>query len=171
MNATALQEARKDALAAEQARLKAEERAAGQAEGQSEGEEEEDDDDEDLADENSGRATPPPDTPQITDDEDETDEGEDGYASDRDYLFSLNEEDTEDGRDPRARVLSVLELEDLIAELDLLQLDLPVSLPPDGNVLDFALEGRIVNATEESLASIFLGVTDTEGEDRLVKET
>ena len=113
MNATALQEARKDALAAEQARLKAEERAAGQAEGQSEGEEEEDDDDEDLADENSGRATPPPDTPQITDDEDETDEGEDGYASDRDYLFSLNEEDTEDGRDPRARVLSVLELEDL----------------------------------------------------------
>lgn len=111
MNATALQEARKNALAAEQAQLDVEERAAGEIEEQSEEEEEQESEEE--VDEDPGRATSPSDTPQSTDDEDESDEGEDDYASDKRYLFSLNEEDTEDGRDPRARVLSVLELEDL----------------------------------------------------------
>ncbi|KIP12574.1 hypothetical protein PHLGIDRAFT_98001 [Phlebiopsis gigantea 11061_1 CR5-6] len=76
MNATALQEARKNALAAEQAQLDVEERATGEIEEQSEEEEEQE-------------------------------------SEEERYLFSLNEEDTEDGRDPRARVLSVLELEDL----------------------------------------------------------
>ena len=107
MNATALQEARRNALFAQQAQQEAEEQAAQESHEGSEEDEEAGDIDEQA----SGHATPPPDTPDITDEEDELDDSD--YSDNDGHVFSLNDEDTEDGRDPRARVLSVLELEDL----------------------------------------------------------
>lgn len=106
MNVTALQEARRNA---EEAQREAEERAMQGTQEQSEDEDEEGDMDEKT----SARASSPPDTPEVPDEKGDLDESDDDYSSDDEYLFSVNDEDTEDGRDPRARVLSVLELEDL----------------------------------------------------------
>lgn len=66
---------------------------------------------------------------------------------------------------------SVLQLEDLIAELDLLELNLPVRLPPYGNVVKLSSEGAGVNSTEDSLTPIVLRVADAEREDGAVEQT
>ncbi|KAJ7706371.1 P-loop containing nucleoside triphosphate hydrolase protein [Mycena rosella] len=86
-NAAALQQARRDALLEKQA-----------AE-QSEDESEEEDEDEDEEEE-----------------EDEDDEESDDYEEEEDFYFSA-EEDSPEGQDPRARVLSVLELENLFERM------------------------------------------------------
>lgn len=116
-NATAIQEARRDALAAEQERLEAEQRAQLQGSDEEIDEEEEEEEEEVIPEEISERATPPPDTPLASDvdgeiDGDEEDD-EDGYSTESHDFHLMDEDDTEDGQDPRARVLSVLELEDL----------------------------------------------------------
>lgn len=91
-NATALQEARKEAL-------EREEEAAKQASDTSHGDEDEEADEHDEEVEHSGDSS--------YEDEDSSDD-----ESDNELYFSA-EEDTEDGQDPRTRVLSVLELESL----------------------------------------------------------
>jgi large subunit GTPase 1 len=109
-NATAIQEARRNALVAE--------REPPQAEQGAFEEEEQRDSNEDVVDnvheEILKRITPPPDTPLVSDvDSERDDEDEDDYSTESDEFPLMNEGDTEDGQDPRARVLSVLELEDL----------------------------------------------------------
>lgn len=64
----------------------------------------------------------------------------------------------------------VLEIELLLAETDLLKLDLPVSLPPDGDILELTAVGGIVDTTKDGLTSVGLARPETEGEDRLVKQ-
>lgn len=119
-NATALQEARRNAIAEEQALREAQERAAEEASPQKEHEHENADEelehlDGPVDDAGSRPATPPPASPLVSDEEegsvDDYSESEDEL--DDDNLPLMNEDDTEDGQDPRARVLSVLELEDL----------------------------------------------------------
>ncbi|KAL0951443.1 hypothetical protein HGRIS_008132 [Hohenbuehelia grisea] len=93
LNAAALQQARRDALAAAQAEA---ERAQAKAE---EGDSEEGvvDSDDDAEDSDA--------------DSEPNDDSED--SDDDDAAYFSAEEDTEEGQDPRAKVLSVLELEDL----------------------------------------------------------
>ena len=67
-----------------------------------------------VLDATSHEATPPPESETSGDDDDE--EEEDDEESDLDSLYAsslVHEEEGEDAQDPRARVLSVLELEDL----------------------------------------------------------
>ena len=105
-NATALQQARRDALTAEEARVEAEENQM-----QYEGKEEEDVENVAVPTPSSA-ASPPPES-----DDDESEE-EDTESEDESAEFSYaEEEDSEDARDPRARVLSVLELEDLFVKM------------------------------------------------------
>ena len=107
MNAAALQEARREQLAAteraEQARAQAKAEAATRTD----------------AGEDADPASSHSDV-----EEGDSEEAEDDYLTEEEEVTSeseseddrpvfLPEEDTEDGRDPRARVLSVLELEDL----------------------------------------------------------
>jgi hypothetical protein len=66
---------------------------------------------------------------------------------------------------------SVLKLENLITESNRLELNLPISLATNGNVIDLASVVVGVNATKDGLAWVFLRVTDTEREDRFVEKT
>ncbi|EPQ60470.1 kinase-like protein [Gloeophyllum trabeum ATCC 11539] len=102
-NATALQEARKEAWA----------RAEAEAEAEDGG----DDDSTSGSDDNHSESTPPH---SESEESDEEQEGALGHAallseeeSSDDELYFSSEEDTADGQDPRAKVLSVLELEAL----------------------------------------------------------
>ncbi|GJE87571.1 P-loop containing nucleoside triphosphate hydrolase protein [Phanerochaete sordida] len=111
-NATALQEARRNALA--------EEEAAARAAEESEEQEDDEDAENDVKEAEphddgteSRSATPPPGTPLVSDEEDSEDDYSTESEFEQDDLPLMNEDDTEDGQDPRARVLSVLELEDL----------------------------------------------------------
>ncbi|KAF7799320.1 hypothetical protein EIP86_010552 [Pleurotus ostreatoroseus] len=110
-NATALQEARREALAAEEARHQAELDAEGQLEAEEDGSGSigEDDRGEDTTGPSSDVAPPPP---SESDDEEYETESESDDTADEAFPYSLDE-DSEDAKDPRARVLSVLELEDL----------------------------------------------------------
>lgn len=100
-NATALQEARREALAEEKRKAEAAEEAANHLL-------DSDEDEEELV---------PPASADDVSEKDEEDEGDDASGSDSEEsetdLYFSSEEDTPDGQDPRARVLSVLELEDL----------------------------------------------------------
>lgn len=112
-NAVALQEARRDALAAEEeARRQAELAAADRRQAEEDGSEAEEDEEATAEAALSNDTTSPP--ADESDEEYETDsEDEDPYGE----AFPLPlEEDSEDARDPRARVLSVLELEDLFTQ-------------------------------------------------------
>lgn len=51
------------------------------------------------------------------DSEDDSDHDESEYESADEFFFSPEEEDSPEGRDPRAKVLSVLELEDLFLKM------------------------------------------------------
>lgn len=62
-----------------------------------------------------------------------------------------------------------LELESLLAEHDLLNCDLPVSLPPEGNVLDLALVVGRVDSSEGCDTLLRVG-SEPEGEDGGVEE-
>lgn len=66
---------------------------------------------------------------------------------------------------------SVVELELLVAKADLLQLNLPVGLPPYRDVLDLARVRAIIDASENGLTTILFRVTETEGEDGRIKES
>jgi hypothetical protein len=65
---------------------------------------------------------------------------------------------------------SVLQLELLLSETNLLQLDLPVSLSPDGNVLDLASVGILVNTTKDGLSSILFAGSESEREYGLIEQ-
>lgn len=93
-NAAALQEARRDSIAAEEARQNA---ASSESEGSESDEAEDSGKEEDLVTEGS---------------EDESS----GPESQDEGMFLSGEEDTPDAKDPRARVLSVLELEELFVK-------------------------------------------------------
>lgn len=106
-NAAALQQARRDAIVAQHAQAHAEQ-------------EESHPQDEDAS-EKETTSTAPPESLDTSDDRDEGDDEE--FSSDldsdsdsddaHDRFAFLAEEESEDAKDPRARVLSVLELEDL----------------------------------------------------------
>ena len=66
---------------------------------------------------------------------------------------------------------SVLKFELVVTKLDLLQLNLPVGLAADGDVVKLAVEGVLVNTTEDSFATILLRRSETEREHGLVEET
>lgn len=91
-NAAALQEARREALAEEKRKAEAAEEAANHLYD---------------SDEDEGELVPD------LNEEDEEDDSSESEESEDDHYFIPTEEDTPDGQDPRARVLSVLELEDL----------------------------------------------------------
>lgn len=65
---------------------------------------------------------------------------------------------------------SVLELELFVSKSNRLKLNLPVSLPPDGNVLQLASVCALINSAEDSFASILLRATETEREDGLIEQ-
>lgn len=106
-NATAIQQARRDALAAQEAAL------ATNSEPDSD-EEDEEDEDETTLEADSSATSPLESTVQSSlgdeelSDADESDETEEGGN----FMYTA-EDDAEDAKDPRTRVLSVLELEDL----------------------------------------------------------
>lgn len=67
---------------------------------------------------------------------------------------------------------SALELENLVSELDLFELNLPVTLAPERNVINLALEVLLVNSTERGLGVVRFGVgAEVESKLRLVEET
>lgn len=108
-NSAALQQARRDALAEQEALLEAEERAANEST-----QEENEKDDGGEGQEQQSADAPPSDS----ESEDEEPESEDADDSDDESFHTplVLEEDSEDARDPRARVLSVLELEELFVK-------------------------------------------------------
>lgn len=63
-----------------------------------------------------------------------------------------------------------LKLELVITELDLLELNLPVSLAADGNVLDLASVSIVIDTTKDGLSAIFFRGTKTEREDGSIKQ-
>lgn len=65
---------------------------------------------------------------------------------------------------------SVLELENITSERDLLKFNFPVRLLANGNIGDGAGIGRAINTTEDSLATIFLRVAQPEGKHGGVKK-
>ncbi|KAJ3545803.1 hypothetical protein NM688_g5585 [Phlebia brevispora] len=110
-NATALQEARRDALAAEEARLEAEAHVVdGERQSHEEGEEVDE-----SPESQASVVAPPPDSE--SDEELYETESDESDADDDHFHDALRlEEDGADAQDPRARVLSVLELEDLFVK-------------------------------------------------------
>ncbi|KAI0749172.1 P-loop containing nucleoside triphosphate hydrolase protein [Irpex lacteus] len=107
-NAAAIQQARRDALAAQEA---VEAAAARGEQDSSEG----DSEDEDTLDPESQAATPPPDSVDPSSfSEDELSSADESDETDNEAHFTYAAEDeSEEDKDPRTRVLSVLELEDL----------------------------------------------------------
>lgn len=99
-NAAALQEARREALAEEKRKAEAAEEAANHLY----------DSDEDEDELMPSAATDDVDEEDTSDADDASSESDE---SEHNHYFIPTEEDTPDGQDPRARVLSVLELEDL----------------------------------------------------------
>ena len=66
---------------------------------------------------------------------------------------------------------SVLQLKNVITKLDLLKLNLPVSLAANGNVVQLPIEGAFVDASENGFAAILLRRSQAEREDRLIQKT
>lgn len=69
------------------------------------------------------------------------------------------------------RSACVLQLQLLLAKRDRLKLDLPVPLPPHGDVADFASVRILVDPTKHRLPPILLRAAETEREHRLVEKT
>jgi hypothetical protein len=63
-----------------------------------------------------------------------------------------------------------LQLELFLAKRDLLQLDLPVSLPPERDVIHLALKRVLVDASKNALATVLFRRSEPEGEDGLVQQ-
>ena len=63
----------------------------------------------------------------------------------------------------------VFQLERLVSKLDLFELDLPVTPPPHGDILDLALEVLLVDATKDGLALLGVG-THPEREHGFIEE-
>lgn len=75
----------------------------------------------------------------------------------------------ERGRTRVDRGARVFQLERLVSELDLFELDLPVTPPPHGDILDLALEVLLVDATKDGLALLGVGA-HPERKDGFVEE-
>lgn len=75
-----------------------------------------------------------------------------------------------EGRSGVDRSAGALQLEDLVSELDLLELDLPVSLAADGDVVDVSSVVRLVD-TSECRDTLFGVRAEPEGKDGVVEET
>ena len=63
-----------------------------------------------------------------------------------------------------------LQLERLVAKRDLFELDLPVSLSPERDVIQLALERVLVDPSKDALAAVLFGRTEPEGEDGFVQQ-
>jgi hypothetical protein len=62
------------------------------------------------------------------------------------------------------------QLELFLAKRDLLELNLPVPLPPERDVVHLALERVLVDASKDALATVLFRRPESEGEDGLVQQ-
>lgn len=68
------------------------------------------------------------------------------------------------------RCARVLKLELLLTKADLLELDLPVALSAEGNVLELAVKGSLVKPAEGDITAVLLRAAEAEAKNRLIEQ-